>query len=76
MAVFDATVVRMETDEGFVGWGENCPLGSAYLPAYAKGTRAGIAELAPHLLGQDPTELLKINQLMDQKMRGHPYGKR
>jgi len=67
-------VVRIQTDEGLIGWGENCPLGSCYLPAYAKGARVGIQELAPHLLGQDPTELLKINQLMDQNMKGHPYG--
>lgn len=56
------------------GWGESCPLGSAYLPAFAKGTRAGLAELAPALLGQDPTELLKLNEYMDAKMKGHNYG--
>jgi hypothetical protein len=55
--------VRVETDEGIDGWGENCPLGSAYLPAYARGTRAGIAELGPRLIGEDPTQLLKINQV-------------
>lgn len=49
-------------------------IGSAYLPAYAKGTRAGIEELGPALIGEDPTQLLKINQLMDQRMKGHPYG--
>lgn len=74
--VFDSTVIRMDTDEpGVHGWGENCPLGSAYLPAFAKGTRAGLAELAPALLGQDPTELLKLNELMDAKMKGHNYVK-
>ena len=44
--VFDATVVAVETDAGITGWGEICPLGPAYLPAYARGARAGIAELA------------------------------
>ncbi|MGD2154980.1 MAG: mandelate racemase, partial [Gemmatimonadales bacterium] len=44
--VFDSTVVRVETDAGVVGHGEVCPLGPFYLPAYAKGARTGIAELA------------------------------
>lgn len=40
--VFDTTVVRIETnDPNIVGHGENCPLGSNYLPMFAKGTRAG-----------------------------------
>jgi len=75
VSVFDSTIVRVETDEGFVGWGEVCPLGSAYLPAFAAGARAGVAELAPALIGADPTELFKLNRLMDQQMRGHPYVK-
>ena len=73
--VFDSTIVRVETDEGVVGHGEVCPLGPFYLPAYAAGVRAGIAELAPHLIGQDATELGKLNQLMDAAMKGHPYVK-
>lgn len=55
--------------------GEVCPLGPAYLPAYARGARAGIAELAPHLLGADPLALGEPNELMDRAMRGHPYVK-
>jgi L-alanine-DL-glutamate epimerase-like enolase superfamily enzyme len=73
--VFDSTVVELQTDGGIKGYGEVCPLGPAYLPAYAAGARAGIAELAPHLIGADPTELGPINQLMDQSLRGHPYVK-
>jgi len=57
------------------GYGEVCPLGPAYLPAYAKGARAGIAELAPHLIGADPTALSVINGIMDAALRGHPYVK-
>ena len=73
--VFDSTVVEIETDEGISGYGEICPLGPAYLPAYASGARTGIAELAPHLIGGDPTQLAVINQTMDRAMRGHPYVK-
>ena len=75
VAVFDSTIVAMKTDAGITGYGEICPLGPAYLPAYAEGARTGIAELAPHLVGMDPTQLGPINQRMDQAMRGHPYVK-
>ena len=75
VSVFDSTVVAVETDAGITGHGEICPLGSAYLPAYANGARTGIAELAPGLLGADPTELSNLNRRMDQLMRGHPYVK-
>lgn len=75
VTVFDSTVVRVETDEGRVGWGEACPLGPAYLPAYAQGCRAGIAELAPHLIGEDPLQLERLNRRMDAALKGHPYVK-
>ena len=73
--VFDSTVVELQTDTGLTGWGEVCPLGPAYLPAYAAGARTGIAELAPQLIGIDPTELSLVNQRMDRSLRGHPYVK-
>jgi len=73
--VFDSTVVAVHTDAGVTGYGEICPLGPAYLPAYAKGARTGIAELAPHLIGADPTALLVVNAIMDAALRGHPYVK-
>lgn len=69
----DSTLVRIETDAGLVGWGEVCPLGPAYLPAYAAGARTGIAEVAPSLLGEDPLQLARINRAMDAALRGHPY---
>src|SRR5580704_19275667 len=43
--VFDSTVVAVETDAGLIGYAECCPLGSAYLPAYAHGVRAGLEEI-------------------------------
>ena len=59
-AAFDSTVVRIDTDEGVYGVGEICPLGPAYLPAYAEGARSGIATMAPDLIGQDPTQVVAI----------------
>jgi L-alanine-DL-glutamate epimerase-like enolase superfamily enzyme len=73
--VFDSTVVAVYTDAGITGYGEVCPLGPAYLPAYAKGARTGIAELAPHLIGCDATALSPLNDRMDRALRGHPYVK-
>src|SRR5437588_138330 len=75
VAVFDSTVVAVETDAGITGYGEVCPLGPAYLPAYAAGVRAGLKELAPKLIGEDPTQLGKLNRVMDAALKGHPYVK-
>jgi L-alanine-DL-glutamate epimerase-like enolase superfamily enzyme len=73
--VFDSTVVAIHTDAGVTGYGEVCPLGPAYLAAYANGVRTGIAELAPPLIGLDPTALSLVNDCMDDSLRGHPYVK-
>ena len=73
--VFDSTIVRVETDAGIVGHGEVCPLGPVYLPAYAGGVRPGLVEIAPTLIGEDPTQLARLNRLMDGALEGHPYVK-
>ena len=73
--VFDSTIVAVETDDGHIGYGECCPLGPFYLPAYGAGVRAGIKALGPHLIGHDPTQSGKLNQLMDQCLKGHAYVK-
>lgn len=71
----DSTVIRIDTDEGIVGWGETCPFGPNYLEAFARGARAGLGELAPLLMGKDPSEPAVIYALMEREMRGHPYVK-
>ncbi len=75
VTVFDSTIVGVETDEGLIGYGEVCPLGPFYLPAYADGVRAGLKELAPHIIGVDPRELAALNLRMDAALKGHPYVK-
>jgi L-alanine-DL-glutamate epimerase-like enolase superfamily enzyme len=75
VATFDSTIVQIDTDDGVTGFGEVCPLGPFYLPAYANGVRAGIAELGPHLLGEDPCQLGKLNRRMDAALKGHAYVK-
>ncbi len=75
VSIFDSTIVGVETDCGLVGFGEVCPLGPFYLPAYAEGVRAGIRELGPHLIGFDPRELGVLNHRMDAALKGHAYVK-
>jgi L-alanine-DL-glutamate epimerase-like enolase superfamily enzyme len=68
-------LVRIDTDEGLTGWGEGCPWGHSYLPAFGAGTRAAIALLATDLLGQDPGDIDRLNRAMDRTLPGHPYAK-
>ena len=74
-AAFDSTVVIIETDAGITGCGETCPLGPAYLPAYAEGARTGIAKITEGLIGENPLELGAINLRMDRLLAGHKYVK-
>jgi L-alanine-DL-glutamate epimerase-like enolase superfamily enzyme len=73
--VFDSTIVEIITDSGLRGYSECCPLGSTYLPSFARGVRSGLEELFPHLIGQDPLNIRRINNLMDSALKGHPYAK-
>src|SRR5262249_24038508 len=75
VTVFDSTVIEVLTDAGVTGYGEVCPLGPFYLPAYAQGVRDGIAELGPHLIGEDPRELQNLNRRMDAALKWHAYVK-
>ncbi|MEZ5316149.1 MAG: cis-3-hydroxy-L-proline dehydratase [Vicinamibacterales bacterium] len=75
VSVFDSTLVRVDTDAGVSGWGEVCPLGPFYLAAYGGGVRAGLRELGPHLIGENPLDLARLNRRMDAALKGHPYVK-
>lgn len=70
---FDAVIVALTSDDGLTGWGEMAPLGTFYSAAFAAGAEAGVAEIAPHLLGQDPRALSRVGRLMDTVFNGHPY---
>ncbi len=70
---FDAVIVSVTSNTGLTGWGEMAPLGNFYSAAFAAGAQAGVAEIAPHLLGQDPRALTRLNRLMDTVFKGHPY---
>ncbi|MSR03392.1 MAG: mandelate racemase [Gemmatimonadetes bacterium] len=70
-----STVVRVTTDSGLVGWGEVCPLGATYLPAFGAGAVAALREIVPHLIGVDPRNLAEVYQTMDSALMGHGYAK-
>jgi cis-L-3-hydroxyproline dehydratase len=72
---FDSLVVRLDTDAGLQGYGEMAPLGAFYDPAFAAGARAGLVELAPVVLGQDPLQVTALARRMDFHLKGHPYAK-
>ncbi len=71
----DTTIVGIDTDAGLTGWGEGCPWGPTYLPAFAGGIRAAMTELAPAVLGLDPRRTDVVYRAMDRALPGHPYAK-
>jgi len=68
---FDASIVRVRTDQGVEGWGESTPFGANYIAAHAEGVRAGLTRLAPAVLGHDPRCVETLNSAMDQALTGH-----
>ncbi|WP_306316962.1 MULTISPECIES: mandelate racemase/muconate lactonizing enzyme family protein [unclassified Streptomyces] len=72
---FEAAIVRITCDDGTVGWGESTPFGPTWIAAHAAGARAGIAEIAPSLLGRDPRQTERINDAMDAALLGHQHAK-
>lgn len=72
---FDSTIVRVTTQDGIEGWGESTPFGPDYVAAHALGVRSGIAEIASHLLGLNPTRVDRINDTMDAALLGHEHAK-
>ena len=69
-------ILRLESDDGLVGWGEVCPI-PHYLPAYADGVAPGLAELAPVVFARDGLAL-GVEGMMraaDAHLQGHVYVK-
>lgn len=72
---FLTNIVKITTDTGISGFGEVCTLGSGYMEAFARGVPPGIEELAPALIGKDPTRIRALNHVMDLALGGHNYVK-
>ena len=69
------TIVKLDTDEGLYGLGEVCPIGTHYMAGFGEAARAGIPLLAPHVIGQDPFHVERLNRLWDVTFKDDHYVK-
>ena len=70
-----ASVVVIDSDAGLQGCGEFTPCGENYMVAHSEGVAALARLVAPKLLGEDPRQVSRIEQLMDHLVQGHGYAK-
>ena len=70
-----ASVVVIDTDTGLQGCGEFTPCGENYMVAHSQGVAVLTRLVAPSLLGEDPRQVGRIEQLMDHLVQGHGYAK-
>lgn len=75
IATAKASVVVIETDTGLTGCGEFTPCGENYMIAHSEGVEALARLVAPVLLGRDPRQVGRIEQVLDQTVQGHGYAK-
>jgi len=75
ISVARASVVVIDTDAGLQGCGEFTPCGENYMVAHSEGVEALAKLVAPHLLGEDPRQVARIEQIMDHTVQGHGYAK-
>ncbi|MEX0337442.1 MAG: mandelate racemase/muconate lactonizing enzyme family protein [Arenibacterium sp.] len=73
--VAQASVVVVDTDAGLQGCGEFTPCGENYMVAHSEGVEALARLVGPHLLGEDPRQVARIEQIMDHAVQGHGYAK-
>lgn len=71
----DSTLVRLRTDEGVDGWGEVSPLAGTYLPTFTGAVRAALTLVASSLVGEDPTNLNRIHQVLRMQLLGNEAAK-
>jgi L-alanine-DL-glutamate epimerase-like enolase superfamily enzyme len=71
----ESFVVALESDDGPTGYGEIAMLGGFYSEAFPAGARAGLADLAPLLVGRDATRPRAVLAFLDEVLRGQAYVK-
>lgn len=69
-----SVVMRLDADNGAVGWGEVCPI-PHYLPAYADGVAPAIAELSEVIFATDALGVGTMMQAANKFLLGHEYAK-
>ncbi len=70
-----SSVVVLDTDAGLQGCGEFTPCGENYMIAHSEGVETLARLVAPQLIGKDPRQVGRIEQLMDRTVQGHGYAK-
>jgi cis-L-3-hydroxyproline dehydratase len=75
VSTLPSVVVAVTAKSGETGYAEVCPLGTTYLPGFAGGVIAALAELGPAVLGVDVSSLASVGEAMDSALRGHGYAK-
>lgn len=75
MSLLESVIVELVTDEGIVGYGEVCPLGTVYQPQHVLGAHAALKEIAPKLIGLDPRNIGELNRAMEAALDGSRYAK-
>ena len=73
--VAKASVVVLDTDAGVQGCGEFTPCGENYMVAHSEGVEALARLVAPTLLGEDPRQVGRVEQILDGLVQGHGYAK-
>jgi L-alanine-DL-glutamate epimerase-like enolase superfamily enzyme len=74
VAQLDGTIVKLTTDEGIVGWGEQSPF-PGYMAAHAGGARAALDVIGSAVIGTDPRNVKGIQARMRQVLKGHHYAR-
>ncbi|WP_428523261.1 mandelate racemase/muconate lactonizing enzyme family protein [Roseibium sp.] len=75
ITVAKASVVVIDTDAGVQGCGEFTPCGENYMVAHSEGVEALARLVAPVLIGEDPRQVARIEQILDHTIQGHGYAK-
>ncbi|MEM6666708.1 MAG: enolase C-terminal domain-like protein [Pseudomonadota bacterium] len=73
--IANASVIVIDTDAGLQGCGEFTPCGENYMVAHSEGVEALARLVAPKLLGEDPRQVARIEQVLDATVLGHGYAK-
>ncbi|MFI5953820.1 mandelate racemase/muconate lactonizing enzyme family protein [Cryptosporangium sp. NPDC051539] len=75
LTAFPSTIVKVTAQDGTVGYGEACTLGSNYLDGFPESTHATVRLLADWVLGCDVFEANVLVDGMDHLVIGNLSGK-
>ncbi|WP_431230870.1 mandelate racemase/muconate lactonizing enzyme family protein [Paenarthrobacter nicotinovorans] len=75
LTAFPTTIVKVTAEDGTVGWGEACTLGSNYLDGFPASAQATVKLLADWVMQCDVFEANVLVDGMDQQVIGNLSGK-